>query len=669
MSDLQEYTILPQNAAPPEYPFGPAPDEFSRLCFAPEYAARRQAFFEFIRRNPAPTNHKAIWHELARLEAGGAPHEGIFQASIDYVNARLDCSDVVLHGLLRLLYQYGGHTAVDPALLERASQAIVDFRYYPDEPGSDTMNFWSENHLILFASAGYLAGQLYPERIFSCSGTAGAQKMLDFRGRILTWLNLRFLTGFSEWLSHVYYDEDLVALLSLVDFCEDDEIRRRAAMLVDLLLFEMAAHNFSGVFASSHGRSYEHNKKWAAQESTTDTQKLLFGRGVFAGQDNASAAALALSPVYSLPCVLFDIANDQERPELLHRQRMSINIAQATEWGLRKDDLESGLHFFSLGPSFHPEIAGLTLDMLDIFDWWEHPDFAALHSRRGMLKSLRSLGMLKSTARRFEYDACRGLNEEVNLYTYRTPDYMLSSAQDYRKGYGGYQQHIWQATLGPDAVSFTTHPGRPQGPAPNYWAGSGVLPRVAQIKNVVIAAYRPENFAMLQPAAIEAVTHAWLPRDRFEETIERDGWVFARYGSGYLALLSEHPYEWHDLPGEDQGRELLVRQKNNFWLCEMGRSAVDGPFSSFIERILAAEVLFSGKAVKYTSPTQGRLQFGWNGSLRQEGRDIALNEYPRYASPYVQAPFPPQKIEISLGRHWLHLDWAGCQRDVSDTIS
>ena len=27
--------------------------------------------------------------------------------------------------------------------------------------------------------------------------------------RILRWLDLRFRTGFSEWLSHVYYDEDL----------------------------------------------------------------------------------------------------------------------------------------------------------------------------------------------------------------------------------------------------------------------------------------------------------------------------------------------------------------------------------------------------------------------------------------------------------------------------
>jgi len=35
---------------------------------------------------------------------------------------------------------------------------------------------------------------------------------------------------------------------------------------------------------------------------------------------------------------------------------------------------------------------------------------------------------------------------EVNNVTYNAPDYMLSSAQDYRPGEKGDQEHIWQAT-------------------------------------------------------------------------------------------------------------------------------------------------------------------------------------------------------------------------------
>ena len=101
---------------------------------------------------------------------------------------------------------------------------MLGFKYWPDEPGIDSMCTWTENHHILFASAAYLAGQLFPDAIFTNSGHAGAEKMAQNRPRISRSLDLRFRTGFSEWLSHVYYDEDLTALLSLVDFCADAEI-------------------------------------------------------------------------------------------------------------------------------------------------------------------------------------------------------------------------------------------------------------------------------------------------------------------------------------------------------------------------------------------------------------------------------------------------------------
>jgi len=103
-------------------------------------------------------------------------------------------------------------------------------------------------------------------------------------------------------------------------------IQRRAATLVDLLLFEIAVNTFNGVFGSSHGRSYSH-AKMAAQESITDTQKLLFGEAC-CSSDNMSAAAFALSLRYRLPDVIHAIANDSQRGELLQRQRVGICIDQ-----------------------------------------------------------------------------------------------------------------------------------------------------------------------------------------------------------------------------------------------------------------------------------------------------------------------------------------------------
>ncbi|HMP42568.1 MAG TPA: hypothetical protein PKA05_19470, partial [Roseiflexaceae bacterium] len=57
----------------------------------------------------------------------------------------------------------------------------------------------------------------------------------------------------------------------------------------------------------------------------------------------------------------------------------------------------------------------------------------------------------------FAYDRDDGTHV-VNKVTYRSADGMLCSAQDYRPGEPGYQQHIWQATLSHDAAVVVTHP-------------------------------------------------------------------------------------------------------------------------------------------------------------------------------------------------------------------
>lgn len=655
----------------------PPPDDYPREAVLDPYALtpggtfveRRRQYLDHCLVNPAPNNTKTAYHELVRLAAGGTPHEGVFHAALDFIQGRNDCADFTLHSILRLLYQFAGHPRVSAPLWERARETVLGFKYWPDEPGIDSLCTWTENHYILFAAGAYLAGQLYPDAVFANSGHTGREKMLLNRPRILRWLDLRFRTGFSEWLSHVYYDEDLTALLSLVDFCQDGEIRRRAAMVIDLLLLDMALNSYSGVFGSTHGRAYENTKKWAANEGTIDTQKLLFGLGQYSGFDNMSAASFALSGNYRLPPVLAAIACDLDRSEMENRQRMGIRVAEAERWGLGFDDFEDGMVFLTLEAYLHPRTAELTLRMFDAFDWWQNSFFAPFQPYRRLLSILRRTRTLGPLARALEWDLCRNTREAVNVYTYRTPDYMLSCAQDYRPGYGGDQQHIWQATLGPDAVCFATHPAKLAGASPNYWAGAGQLPRAVQVKNVLIAIHNLHNKPALYVPSRLHFTHAWLPRDRFDEVLEREGWIFARKGRGYLALRSQQPYRWQTDPGPDQDREVIAEGKQNVWICEMGRQATDGSFAAFVERICAAKLAFEGLNVVYHSPTQGRLEFGWRGPLRQEGRVVPVGGYPRYDNPYVMGTgngsvgFPVEGILIRAGDDRLSLDWPTAGRE------
>jgi hypothetical protein len=174
----------------------------------------------------------------------------------------------------------------------------------------------------------------------------------------------------------------------------------------------------------------------------------------------------------------------------------------------------------------------------------------------------------------------------VERVTYRTPDYMLSSAQGYRVGERGDGEHVWQATLGPDAIVFTTHPANANedgARVPGFWAGNGVLPRVEQREGVLVATYRLTDDDWM------GYTHAHWPVHAFDEQTIRDGRAFARVGSGYVALSAARGLELVT-HGPDAYRELRSYGRENTWLCLMGREATDGSFQAFQERVLGSDI-------------------------------------------------------------------------------
>ena len=68
----------------------------------------------------------------------------------------------------------------------------------------------------------------------------GAAHMERARGFIERWMEERWEAGYSEWLSNVYYQKDVTPLLTLVEFAEDPELATRAAILLDVLLLDIA---------------------------------------------------------------------------------------------------------------------------------------------------------------------------------------------------------------------------------------------------------------------------------------------------------------------------------------------------------------------------------------------------------------------------------------------
>jgi len=248
---------------------------------------------------------------------------------------------------------------------------------------------------------------------------------------------------------------------------------------------------------------------------------------------------------------------------------------------------------------------------------------------------------------------------EVNKVTYKTPDYMLCSAQDYHPGERGYQQHIWQATLGPDAVVFVTHPpcmSEEGSHRPNFWHGNVVLPRVAQWKDVLIASHHLPDDDWL------GFTHAYFPVRAFDEHVLRDGanghtWAFARQGEGYLALTAARGLQFITR-GESAYRELRSYGQHNIWLCHMGRATLDGSFAEFQDKVLALDVAFEELAVRCATLRGETLAFGWEGALLRNGEEEPITGFKHYENPYCVAELPAEQMEIRYGDQAMRLDLA-----------
>ena len=598
------------------------------------YDERRQQYLAFCAAQ-SPGGRTGFFSQIARLELGKAVDETPIREAIDFVDSRQDCCDFAVGGLLRILYKYRESPGIAPELIAEIERCVLDFKYWWDEPAGDNRRcYHTENHQIIFHSDELLAGQLYRDRHFTNDGNDGRYHLDHALHLIRRWMDFRVRFGFSEWLSNCYFEEDLLALVNLYDFAEDPEIRRKAGSLIDVILFEMALHTYRGVFGSTHGRTYARLIKGGRGEGSASTAKLMFGMGLFNSPNSLGTVPLATSG-YRCPELIAEVAADLETPQL-YRERHSLDIEDAPAHGLAYDSVEDGHLYWSVQDYLHPKVFELSKHMSEAYGVRLHEDYQKRYDQLFRWQE-EAYGEIVDP----DMD-CHALTE-VHIQTYRTPDYLLSCAQDYRPGKPGYQQHTWQATLGIDAVVFTNHPGADDETSrPNFWAGNGVIPRAAQHQNVLVCIYHlPEDDAF-------PFSHAYFPRSAFDEVEVRTNWICGRKGKGYIALYSQYPSRW--LPdGEVPDVELRVEAPDNIWVCEMGRQADWGSFAAFVDAVTSSPLQTEGLQVSYDSPSLGNIAFGWEGPLRVAGEAIPLKDTERFDTPYCQCSFGEPVLTIQHG--------------------
>ena len=603
-----------------------------------------------------------IYAQVCRVAKNKDVDEAAISKAIAKIEARKDTSDFTVAALIRILYLDNQTHALSPAIRERIEEAVLGFKYWLDEPGKDKMCYWTENHQILFHSAELLAGQLFKGRIFANDGKTGEQHMEHARPLILRWLDLRGRFGFSEWHSNVYFNEDIPALVNLVDFAEDEEIRIKSQMVLDLIAYDFLTNTYRGLFSTVHGRTYDDNIVGGLDDDTAEAAWLMLGVGAYRDLDNFSGTFLATSK-YFVPPLLEQLARDTES-RLEHKQRDGFDIASGPDIGVTYTEPEDIVIWAGMAGIAAPEVISGTIDFVDAYDLWDGflfgdmpPEFVEL------IKGLKGTPALVDLARQLEV-VTRGIAlESMCTYTYRTPDYQISGALDYHKGMWGAQNLFWIATLDRDAYVFTSVPGNFDDLNAGFafateWIG-GWTPKISIYRNVGIIQYRTHAVPLVGDYLSKGYSHAYFPRSSFDEVRVEGQWHFGRKGDGFVALWSKLPVVF----AQHNDYELIAQGVENTWVVELGRKADDKSFDAFVAKLKNA-IVSVDEQVTYVSPSLGEIEVSWDANMTINGREANSSPCQRWENAMGVTQHGSQLARIEYGGKVLELDFAKPSRKL-----
>lgn len=601
-----------------------------------------------------------FYAQATRIYLNQSVNEAVILQDIEAVNNYEDTSDFDVNGYLRMLYLNNRTNVLSTSLIETLNETLLHFKYWideptsPESPSSRDMYFWTENHMILFHTAELLVGQLFRNTTFPYSGMTGQDHIDHAIPLVDRWIKWRAQFGFSEWQSNIYMTLDLVALLNLVEFAENMTIVNKASMLLDLMALGFSNNFFGSRYGTAHGRSADDllfgtsAEDPASSETPALSAWLMLGIGELRSPDggNRGAVSIATSDRYTPAPILEMIAN-ASKTNIEHKEQNSLNLEDGPSYGIDYN-MEDLMFWWGASATASSPIIDLTLDLMETYDLSPKLVF-----NDELFLTVLNIGAGISGTGISDYcqklrDITQGVVlESASFYTYRTPYYQLSGVQDYQKGMNGIQEHLWQATLGYQAMVYTNSPG---GVSPREFCG-GWKPRATMYKNVGIFQYDRRGQDLLGEAIImflgaKPYTHAYFPQWAFDEVVQTDGWTFGQLGYAYVGLYSDNPTHWL---GQS---ELRSSGKKNAYIIELGSIDDYSSFSDFQEQISSASIKIKhlpiGYEIEYHSPIQGIITVSWDGDMIVDGSSVDLGPYPRIDNEYCQQAFGEKNATITF---------------------
>lgn len=646
------------------------------------------------------------------------------QGTFDYINGRYDVADFRVNALVRLYLSFPDYLSED--IKEDIKDVLLNFKYWMDQGGEDSMCFWSENHQILFAASEYLVGQAFPTEVFTVDGKTGSEHMVMAKERIEAWLYQRFTYGFTEWYSNNYYPEDIAPLSNLMQFAEDQDLVERVRIIMDLLWHDMASQSFKYegrddlgelriyyIFNSSSGRSYSDNRMsddtgnrmrnyidFVMQPN--ETKEISGGWGSSSnGFFNAFRQMMDAkdhlgNPFYEVPDVIKAIFDDAS-PEKVIKSSQSLDVEELRKEGLLGLEDHQIMMQWAMEAFSNPDVVDNTITYMDQNNMFSNEflnDFKLVN-----LWPLRAFKLLDMVSQKLKPSTNGVAIERANVYTYKTEDFMMSTAQAYQMGEYADQHAIHQFNLSNEVSVFSTQPAKipRRSGTPTYWVGNGRQPMSIQEKNVNITIYQPPTkTGFMEPMIVKETTHIFFPIELFDEvdtSYLHLGMIFGRVGDAMIGMRARYALSFvpFDVSNDESNQDDMLKRGSvgdvltqsydlvqtgvgdHYIVTEMSSRDVE-TFDAFINRMMnnvlvydetTHQVIYQSQLYLDQNITTLDVNFQGAFMINQEVQDT---NYPRFSSPYVMGgltPRKPEMIRFSFGGYSLVLDFESRTRNLS----
>ena len=612
----------------------------------------------------------------------------------EYMNSRFDCADFRAQMLFKIYKDCG--EKLNPECKDLIKNTFLNFKYSMDEPGDDSMCYWSENHQLLFAVSEYLAGQEWQGEIFTNDGKSAEEHRKKALKKIRIWMSQRFDYGFSEYLSNNYLAEDIAPMANFIAYSKDEKEVRQMKIIMDLLWLDVALNSVNNRFVAVSSRMYGNNK--AANcigNSIQSAMNILWGKeaaermlsrcDVTDSEKELIESSLSKKPnyivlcftdtvekgIYTLPEAIKDIAVSNES----FVSKMSCGLSpddMVTENLVGQSDFQimaqTGAETFT-----NPQVIKNTLEYLKKNRLYTNKFLSYF---RFLNLTVFKFVNLEKFARKHSIMPHGIALGRGNVYTYRNAHYSMSTDICKDVGMCGAQDHVWTANIAEDLTLFTTHPAGngngKYGSSPGYWVGNGRRPMSVQHENVNVTVYKLPTEKRLGESAVCDITHAYMPRDLYDEFELDDNTVFARKNRTFVALLSDRsleykPYSSDSAKGLFKGRDLPegLTLENGFDLCRKGgeyhcyvtelSDSDTETFEEFKQRIKQNRIIFTGCCVSYNTKC-GEIYVSYDGNFTVDGKAVQT-VFDRYDSIFCKAKRKDETIRINTPSHSLMHDF------------